>query len=197
MFGAHWSAVEDDGNKFEHITDFSNSWNIKPFPTKLTLDRYIIYGWSVEAIASYGNYTESKLVYDTTGIKGTIASFDLHGKFSFYNIYAPRARWFDPYLNFGIGYTYRDGIGNAHTPTVNAAGGINFWIIHQLGIQVSSMAKFSVYPGIWDTHDNYLQHSIGIVYRTPDKSTYRYPNNKKQHKWTNKQQKKFKRKGGH
>lgn len=196
MFGAHWSAIDDSGDKFGDIFDFNNAWNIKPFPTKLSLDRYIIYGWSIEAIATYGEYTESKTVNDTTGIKGMLASFDVHGKWSFYNLYAPRARWIEPYFTFGVGYTYREGTADPHVPTVNLGGGLNFWVINRLGIQLASNAKIGVYPGFWETDNNYLQHTIGIVYRTPDKSSYRYPNNKKQHKWTKKQQK-FKRKGGH
>ena len=198
MFGVHWSAIDDDGNKFGDLFNVNDSWNIKPFPTKISLDRYLVYGWSIEAIASYGEYTESKIVNDSTGVTGTIASFDLNAKWSFYNLYAPRARWIEPYFNFGVGYTYRDGTANTHVPTLNLGGGLNIWFIKRLGIQIASVGKLGLFPGFWDfdTHDNYMQHSIGLVYRTPDKSSYRYKNRSKQHKWT-KQNRKFKRKGGH
>ena len=197
MVGLHWTAVDDDGNKFGNILDVKNSWNIKPFPTRFTLDRYFVYGWSAEMAISYAEYTESKLVNDSTGRTGMNLSIDFSSKYSFYNLYAPRARWIDPYIIAGIGFTYRTGTADMYVPTVNLGGGINFWIINQLGIQLSSNAKFAVYPKFWDTKSNYLQHNIGIVFRTPDNPKYKNPNSKKQHKWTKKQPKKYKKKGGH
>lgn len=197
MFGVHMNVVEDDGYKFERIFDVNNSWNVLPFPSRITIDRYFKYGWSIEGALSYTQYKDSKTIHDTTGITGTNFSFDVNGKMSLYNLYAPRFRWFDPYFSFGVGYTYRDdGIVDQHVPTVNLGGGINFWVLYRLGIQISSQAKFACYPTVWDTHGNYLQHTIGIVYRTPWEKGYQYPNQKKQHKWTREQQR-YKRKGGH
>jgi len=196
MFGVHWYGLEDDGNKFGGFIDVKNSWNIKPFPTMLTIDRYFVYGWSAEASLGYAQYTENKLVNDTTGISGFNFSFDLNAKYSFYNLYAPRARWIDPYLIAGIGFTYRNGTGDPYVPTVNLGGGVNFWFINWMGIRLSSTAKFGVYPDIWETDNNYFQFNAGLVFRTPDQMTNQY-SNKKQHKWTNKQPKKYKQKGGH
>lgn len=99
MLSADWSAIDDDGSKFTKVFDFNNSWNVKPFPTRLTLDRYFIYGWSAEGALSYAEYTTSKLVNDSTGISGMNFSFDLAGKYSFYQLYAPSARWIDPYFS--------------------------------------------------------------------------------------------------
>lgn len=197
MFGVHWNAVDDDGHKFDQIFDVNNSWNIKPFPTSLTIDRYFVYGWSAELALNYAEYTTNKLIYDTTGISGFNLSADIHGKYSFYNNYAPKARWIDPYLIAGIGFTYRQGVGDAYVPTVNLGGGVNFWIVNQLGIRLSATSKFGAYPAFWDTHNNYLQYNAGIVFRTPDNAVYKNPNRKKQHKWTNSQPKKYKEKGGH
>lgn len=196
MFGIHWYGLEDDGNKFGGMFDVNRSWNIKPYPTTLTIDRYFVYGWSAEASLAYGQYTTDKLVNDTTGVSGLNLSFDINGKYSFYNLYAPSARWIDPYVIAGIGFTYRDATADPYVPTVNLGGGVNFWFINWMGIRLSAMAKFGVYPGFWDTHNNYLQYNAGLVFRTPDKATY-HPSNKKQHKWTNKQPKKYKQKGGH
>jgi len=196
MFGLHWAVVEDDGYKFDNLFDANKSWNIAPFPTQLTVDRYFIYGWSMEFGARYTEYLDSKLINDTTGVSGMNFSFDINGKYSFYNSYAPRARWIDPFVTFGVGYTYRDVVVDPHVPTVNLGGGINFWIINPLGIRISSQAKFAVYPTVWETHGNYLQHTIGIVFRTAWEKGYKNPNSKKQHKWTKKQTR-YKKKGGH
>ncbi|MDB4075153.1 hypothetical protein N9529_02165 [Crocinitomicaceae bacterium] len=198
MIGLHWTAVDDDGNKFGNIFDVNNSWNIKPFPTRFTLDRYFVYGWSIEMAVSYAAYTPDILVNDSTGREGINLSIDFNAKYSFYNLYAPRARWIEPYLIAGVGFTYRTGTADPYVPTVNLGGGINLWIVNWFGIQLSSTAKFAVYPKVWDTKSNYLQHNAGLVFRTPDKAKQKNQNSRKQHKWTNKQPKKIKRrKGGH
>jgi hypothetical protein len=197
MIGVHWTAVDDDGNKFGNVFDAANSWNIKPFPTRFTLDRYFVYGWSVEMAASYVEYTPDKLVNDSTGREGINLSIDFNAKYSFYNLYAPRARWIDPFLLAGIGFTYRTGTADPYVPTVNLGGGINFWITNWFGVQLSSTAKFAVYPKVWNTKSNYLQHNAGLVFRTPDNAKHKNQNNRKQHSWTKKQPKKLKRRRGH
>lgn len=195
MFGIHWSAIEDDGNKFGGMFNVNQSWNLKPYPTMLTIDRYFLYGWSAELSANYGQYAGNRLVNDSLNVTGINLSVDLNAKYSFYNLYAPSARWIDPYLVAGVGYTYRTGTADTHVPTVNLGGGVNFWFANWMGIRLSSTAKFGVFPGFWDTPNNYLQYNAGIVFRTPDQSTHRSPN-KRQHKWVSKRSRKYKKKGG-
>jgi len=195
MFGIHWSAIEDDGNKFGGMFNVNQSWNVKPYPTMLTIDRYFVYGWSAEFTANYGQYSGNRLVNDSTDVTGINLSADLHAKYSFYNLYAPRARWIDPYLVAGAGFTYRTGTADPYVPTANLGGGVNLWFINWMGIRLSATAKLGVFPGFWDTPNNYLQYNAGIVFRTPDQSTYRSPN-KRQHKWVNKRSRKYKKKGG-
>ena len=198
MVGLHLIAVDDDGNKFGNLFDVNSSWNIKPFPTRFTLDRYFVYGWSIEMAVSYAAYTPDILVNDSTGREGINLSIDFNAKYSFYNLYAPRARWIEPYLIAGVGFTYRTGTADPYVPTVNLGGGINLWIVNWFGVQLSSTAKFAVYTKVWDTKSNYLQHNAGLVFRTLDNAKQKNKNSRKQHKWTNKQPKKIKRrKGGH
>ncbi len=197
MFGVLWNGLEDDGNKFGGMFDVNRSWNLKPYPTALTIDRYFVYGWSAELGMNFGQYTTNKLVNDSTGISGINLSADFHGKYSFYNLYAPRARWIDPYVVLGPGITYRTGTADQFAVTTNIGGGVNLWFVNWMGIRMSATAKFSVFPGIWETPNNYLQYNAGLVFRTPDNATYKNPNRRKQHKWTKKQPKKYKQKGGH
>lgn len=195
MIGVHMSVIEDDGEKLGNPFDVSNTWHYLPYPTRLTVDRYFNYGWSIEGAASYNQYQETLRVNDTTGIEGSNFSFDISGKYSFYNLYAPRHRWIEPYLTFGVGYTYRDALNVEHVPTVNLGGGLNIWVLKQWGLQLTSRAKLSAYPFFWESDASYSQHTAGIVYRTKPSRPYT-PNRKKQHKWTHKNTK-FKRKGGH
>lgn len=196
MIGVHWNFIDDDGSKFEHVFDLGPRWNLLPYPSKFSVDRYFKYGWSVEVAASYMQYTVDKRIHDTIGFASSFFAFDVNGKYSLYSHYAPRHRWIEPYFTFGLGYANRSVLVAPHTPTLNLGGGINFWPMNRIGIQLAAQAKFALYPAIWDTHANYMHYSAGIVYRSPWKRGYQYPNQKKQHSWTKKQQN-FKPKGGH
>jgi len=198
MLGLHVSAIEDDGEKFKQVFKVQDRWNIQPFPTRLTLDRYFLYGWSAEAALTYTQYKSNIIVNDSTGITGAHFSFDLNGKYSFYQLYAPRARWIEPYLTFGIGYTYRDKTAEMHVPTLNLGGGLNWWFSKFVGLQISSSAKFALYPEFWDTKSNYLQHNIGLVFRTAGENAVMHQDKRKHHKWSSKHStKKFRKKHGH
>jgi len=103
MFGVHWTAVDDNGDKFGRLFDVGGSWNIRPFPTRVTADKYFKYGWSLEMAGSYTEYRAGKLINGSTDVSGIFAAFDVNGKYSFYQMYAPRARWIEPYLTWVLG----------------------------------------------------------------------------------------------
>lgn len=196
MIGVHWSAIDDDGKKFEGMFDLGPSWNFAPYPTRITVDRYFIYGWSMEVAATYNEYLPAKRVNDTTHLSSTFICFDVNGKYSFYNQYAPRARWIEPYFTFGLGYTYRNNAAaSMHTPTVNLGFGLNIWILKNIGFQFHSNGKLAVYPTFWDTHDNYLQHNAGIVYRFKTGKQSNKEFHKRKHKWAH-GNKRYKQKNG-
>lgn len=197
MFGLSWSAIDDNGNKFGNLFDVNNSWNLLPYPSTLTVDRYFNYGWSMEFGATYSKYKLGKLINDSTNFQGTFFNFDVNVKYSFSRLYAPRAKWFDPYLVAGIGYTYRQEGAATHAPTANIGGGINLWIYKGFGIRFNSTAKLGVYPGFWETPENYLHHSVGLVLRTKGGSKDSNKNFKqRKNKWVHKGGKRHKQKGG-
>ena len=105
MIGVNWSAIDDNGHPIERIFDLGSSWNIAPFPSKILVDRYFRYGWSAEISATYGILKSNRIINDTIGIRSDLYNIDISGKYSFYNAYAPRHRWIDPYFTFGGGYT--------------------------------------------------------------------------------------------
>ena len=97
----------------------------------------------------------------------------------------------------GLGYTYRAGAGTSpHVPTVNLGVGMNFWIFRGFGIQLHSNAKFGVFPKIWNTPSNYLQHSAGIVYRWRKGGRNKGSSDKKRFKWK-KDNNRYKQNKGH
>ncbi len=197
MIGVSWTVIDDDGQQFSGLFDVNNSWNYLYFPTKISVDRYFKYGWSIETSASYMRYENGRLINDSTNIESIMLNFDINGKYSFYNHYAPRMRWFDPYFTFGIGYTYRDNANVAqHVPTVNLGFGMNFWIVKNFGVRLHSNAKIGVYPGFWDTHTNYLQHSAGLVFRWDKGKNTNGNFGKKKNQWVH-DKKRFKSNKGH
>ncbi|MFT5859353.1 MAG: OOP family OmpA-OmpF porin [Flavobacteriaceae bacterium] len=196
MIGAHWSAIDDNGSKFGKLFDVKDSWNLLAYPSRLTVDRYFVYGWSMEYVATYSQYKTGKLINDSTIFAGTFFSFDVNGKYSFYQKYAPRARWMEPYFTFGLGYTYREQGAATHAPTVNLGMGLNFWVYKGIGIQLHSTAKFGVYPGVWETPENYLQHSAGIVVRFNGSKSQNSAFHKKKNGWAHKSKRYKEKRGG-
>ncbi|MCH2230507.1 MAG: hypothetical protein MK105_09195 [Crocinitomicaceae bacterium] len=197
MIGASWTAIDDDGRKFAGLFDYSKSWNILPYPSKISVDRYLKHGWSIEGSATYSEYKLGKMVQCSTDVSSILASFDINAKHSFYTYYAPRHRWIEPYFSMGIGYTYRSSARVAeHVPTVNLGFGLNFWFSKNIGIQLHSHGKLGVYPGFWDSHTSYFQHSAGLLFRWQNKKTKKSDFKRKKNKWAH-GNKGYKRKGGH
>lgn len=191
MFGISWNVVDDDGNAYSKLLDYQGSWNYLYYPSRISIDRYLRKGWSLEGMVAYNQYTKSKLINDTTGVSGIFISGDFHVKYSFYRFFAP-VKWFDPYLSAGLGMTYRQVREFPITPTCNIALGANFWFSRSWGIQVQTMGKLGLTSDIYTGDADYIQHSIGIVYRKqPSKKPNRF--NKKRYGWTNEKQR-FKRK---
>ena len=196
MFGVSWAAIDDNGSKFGKLFDVQNSWNLLPYPSSLTVDRYFKYGWSMEFGATYSKYKLGKLINDSTNFQGTFFNFDVNAKYSFSQLYAPRARWIDPFLTAGIGYTYRQEGAATHAPTVNVGGGVNFWVYKGIGIRLQSAAKLGVYPGFWETPENYLQHSAGLVLKVGAGKNQNKEFKRQKNQWIHKGNKRYKPKKG-
>jgi hypothetical protein len=163
----------------------------------ITVDRYFKYGWSMEFGATYSKYKLGKLINDSTNFQGTFFNFDASAKYSFSQLYAPRAQWLDPFLTAGIGYTYRQEGAATHAPTVNIGGGVNFWLYKGIGIRLQSSAKLGVYPGFWDTPENYLQHTAGLVFKVGAGQKNRNKDFQRQkNQWIHKGNKRYKPKKG-
>ena len=197
MIGVSWTVIDDDGKQFTGLFDVPNSWNFLYYPTKLSLDKYFKYGWSMEVSATYESYLPGKLINGHTDVSGLFLAADVNGKYSFYNKYAPKMRWFEPYFTFGVGYTLRTaGTESIHAPTINLGYGMNFWIYKGFGIQLHSNAKIGVLPMIWTSNTNYLQHSAGLVYRWKKGSRNKGDFDKRRYPWTRKNER-YKEKSGH
>jgi len=190
MFGISWNVIDDNGDAYSRLLDYEDSWNYLYYPSRISVDRYLRKGWSWEAMAAYNEYTASKIINDSTGLEGMFISADFHVKYSFAKMFGNK--WFDPYISAGLGVTYREVMDNPITPTVNVAFGANFWFSRRWGMQIQTIGKLGIVEDIYDSNTDYLQHTIGVVYRK-DASKRRQNTHKKRYKWTDDKQK-FKRK---
>ena len=100
MVGVSWSVVEDDGSPFSGIFNVASSWNYLFYPTRISVDRYLKSGWSVEAVVTYNTYLPGKMVNGKLGASGIFLSGDINSKYSFTNLYVPKLKW----LGISVGY---------------------------------------------------------------------------------------------
>jgi hypothetical protein len=182
MFGLSWSVIDDDGNAFGNLFDYQDSWNYLPFPTRLSLDKYVRKGWSLEGMVAYNTYTTSKIINNTTGVSGIFVSGDFHMKYSFNRFMPSAVKWFDPYFSGGLGLTYRSVRETALNPNINLGFGMNFWLNQRWGLQLQTVGKLALVSDIYASDADYIQHTAGIVYRMqPLKRPFKQ--GKAQYKW--------------
>jgi hypothetical protein len=185
MFSLGWNAVDDDGLAFSNLFDYQNSWNYLYYPTTLSIDKYFRKGWSMDGALAYNQYSSTKLINDSTGVRGIFASADLQLKYSFLPRMAYYAQWLDMYLAFGPGLTYRQTMVTPITPMFSLTLGANLWFAKSWGIRLQTSGKLGLVSNIWTSNTDYLQHTIGLVYRVKPvyKSSF---SSKRQYKWTGK-----------
>lgn len=160
-FGLSGHVVDDDGNPFSHLFDVSKAWNFLPYPTRLTIDGYYQSGISFQAEFAYNQYKTGKRINNEyIGSQWTFFSADAHIKYDLNEVFGP-TNWFDPYVSGGYGFTLRSSATKPTSFNFNAGLGFNIWIFDNLGLNLQSMAKFSMVEGT----SNYLHHSVGVIYK--------------------------------
>ena len=163
MFGASWMMLDDDGDKSNlfNFTDYHSA----VFPTRVFIDKFIFNSWSMEGSFCFQKYDSMKLVNDSARVNGNLFGFDVHSKQSFFKLLG--RGWIDPYVFAGGGLTTRtlDIRNSAKSFSIhaNVGGGINFWVSYNIGLQLQSVAKFSI-NDFWGP-SNYIMHTAGLVVR--------------------------------
>lgn len=161
IFGLGVNAVDDDGQPFDHIFNANDSWHIPPFPSRISVAKYVLPGLTVGGNLNFNQYKKDKIVNSRiNNSSGIFLSVDLEAQYHF-NALFERNKWFDPFLGGGFGYTFRDPLA-AHTFSANPALGINFWFTKYWGLQIRTTGKFALSS---DRSLNYTQHSASILFR--------------------------------
>lgn len=155
------NVVDDDGKPFNKVFDAKNSWNIFP-SAKLAIEKEFRYNWNVELAFTYNSLKSGKTINNdlVTG-DGTFFAVDLNGKKVLTKLFR-----IEPYLFSGFGYTMRSISKYKSTATLNAGFGFNIWAIDNvLGFNIQGSGKFGLRSPILKTGSNYLQHSLGLIWK--------------------------------
>lgn len=183
IYGFGWNVVDDNSKPFKKLFDFRKSWNIRPYPTQLTIEKSHKYGLSYCGMFNFNIYKPGKIINgkDNTG-SFLFFSIDALAKYHFKEHFRLQ-EWCDIYFPLGAGYTLRFAPPYRSTAMFDIGLGANFWIKKWVGINVQSLAKFGLRSPIIRTGSNYLQHSVGLVFKISKQDKKKFPSIKARYKW--------------
>ncbi|MEO6305614.1 MAG: hypothetical protein ABIP51_20800, partial [Bacteroidia bacterium] len=107
IIGIGGNVVDDDGNPFRKLFNAPLRWNVRPYPTRLTVEKYLKNSFSVEGAFNFNTYNPGKIINnDQTHGFGIFLSGDLNFKNDLNKITKLPGR-FNPYIIYGLGATLR------------------------------------------------------------------------------------------
>ena len=162
--GISGTVIDDDAKQFKDVFDVNNAWDFLYFPSKINVEGYIDKGFSVEGAFTYSQLKKGKLLGENNNKRlssAALIAFDVNGKYDI-NQLIGHTKALGPYVVAGFGYTYRAVTERKSAVTANLGFGLNIWIFKGFGANVQSHAKFALNNALGK---NYLQHSVGVVYR--------------------------------
>jgi outer membrane protein OmpA-like peptidoglycan-associated protein len=151
--------VDDSGDEFGELFDFSEGWNAVPNPSRISIGRYFKNGVGLEAIGTYNKYKEGKIV-DNAVNPEDVDYFGLDFRVSYdLNKILGETGFFDPYIGIGAGYTDANNQGRG---TYNAIVGFRTWFSDHWGLDFNSTGKWTMNT---ENSTNHIQHAVGVAYR--------------------------------
>lgn len=160
IFGVGLNAVDDSGNVFDGLFNVADEWNLLPYPTRMSIGRYFKSGLGIEAIGTYNQYKEGKII-DGMINPTTTDYFGLDARLTYdLNKIVGQTAWFDPYVGIGVGYTDANSLGRG---TYNAVVGFRTWFSDRWGLDFNSTGKWGM--GSENGVTNHIQHAAGVVYQ--------------------------------
>lgn len=136
--------------------------NTIPSISKITLEKYIDKGLSVQLGASFNRIKTWRSWNDSNA---GYYSIDALGKYDLNNAFGD-TKWFDPYVGLGFGY---QSIADNGDFIVTPQLGFNTWFNNNLGLNFNTGYKHGFNDGGRDV----FQHSLGVMFRFGGKDTDR------------------------
>ncbi|NQZ45295.1 MAG: OmpA family protein [Flavobacteriaceae bacterium] len=151
--------VDDSGDEFGNLFDVGDSWNMVPFPSRISVGRYFENGLGLEAIGSFNRYKEGKIVDGDPATEDIdYYAIDFRASYDLNSILGETG-WFDPYVGIGAGYTDANNEGRG---TYNATVGFRTWFSDHWGLDFNSSGKWAMST---ENATNHIQHAVGLVYQ--------------------------------
>ena len=138
----------------------TSDWNILPSISRVTVDRYLNDGFTLQLAGSLNKIETFRTEDDMDELYWAI---DANVKYDLNNLFGDTS-WFDPYVYLGGGYT---SLGDNSEGMLNAGVGFNTWFNENLGLNFQSGAK----KEFGDKVRDHFQHSAGLVFRFGGKDT--------------------------
>ncbi|MDP1801233.1 MAG: hypothetical protein Q8L81_07775 [Bacteroidota bacterium] len=164
IIGIGGNVVDDDGSPFKKLFNVLPRWNVRPYPTRLTVERSLSHSFSIEGAFNFNTYKPTKIINNELGKAGIFLSLDLNVKNDFNRMFNSEG-WFNPYVVYGAGATYRTVRSLPIGINANIGFGFNIWLSRSIGINFQSIAKFAASRRFPRGSGNYLQHSTGLVFK--------------------------------
>ncbi|SDR00585.1 Outer membrane protein OmpA [Flagellimonas zhangzhouensis] len=153
------NAVDDSGHEFDRLFDLDGAWNIVPYPSRVSVGRYFNNGLGLEAIGSYNQYQEGKIV-DKVEMTEDVDYYAMDLRVSYdLNKILGETGFFDPYIGIGAGYTDANNQGRG---TYNATIGFRTWFSDHWGLDFNSTGKWAMNT---EKANNHIQHALAVAYR--------------------------------
>ena len=138
--------------QFDDFVGSSSDWNILPSVTRVSLEKYIEKGFSLQLSGSFNKITSLNTVGDSDFLYysvDAIVKYDL-------NDLLGETSWFDPFVYIGGGYATANDQGEG---ILNVGLGFNTWFNENLGVNFQTGSK----SGFTDKVAAHLQTSLGLV----------------------------------
>ena len=130
-------------------------WNILPSISRITGEKYLEKGFSLQLAGSLNKIETVKTKNDSDALYWAI---DAIVKYDLNNLVGDTSQWFDPFVYLGGGYTSFDSNGEG---MVNGGLGFNTWFNDNLGLNFQTGTK----KGFSDKVKTHYQTTLGLAFR--------------------------------
>lgn len=161
-FGVNAVDVRIPSDFGDYAKDYigTSDWNILPSISRVTVDRYLNDGFSLQLA---GSLNKIETVYAENDSDMLYWAIDANVKYDMNGLFG-NTGWWDPYVYVGGGYTSLDDQGEG---MLNAGAGFNVWFNDNLGMNFQTGGKKEFADKVKD----HFQHSIGLVFKFGGKDT--------------------------
>ncbi len=157
-FGANFLDVRTQSDLKGFFIDYMNGdiedVNTNGWPFRVAIERKLNDAFGVQLGFSKGDLD---IAFAEKPVDDTYWAADLKATYDINNLIGD-TRWFDPFINLGIGYSK---VGEFSDFKVNAGYGANFWMFENFGLRAES----SYNHAFNQNGSDFFQHTAGVVYR--------------------------------